>query len=171
MNFIQKNVNFGLLIIIIILAITMATIGLYYNYNYTSLSKDYKVKLDTLQQVQQDLFFHKSILNKTTSDLQTKEEDESALGTRYSKLSEEKLKVDKDNEQLRTELLSKNSELVQKTNELLSSKSQVAALTLSNDDLSERITVSEAKARSLTNHLNSVCTACGSDCDSTGYCD
>jgi hypothetical protein len=71
MGFIKKDVNFGLLAIVVILAVIITSLGVYYNYNYSSLSEEYHTQLSNLRKVTDDLLFHKSRLNQTTAELKT----------------------------------------------------------------------------------------------------
>jgi uncharacterized protein (DUF3084 family) len=165
MSYIKKNVNFGLLFIIIILAVAIASIGIYYNQNYTSLSKNYNQQLDNLQKVTQDLLFHKTILNQTTQDLATKEQDETELNKRYTQLRADKEKVDTDNANLREELGKATEDLMAKTNQLISAQSEIAAQKTQVATLTKQVTQNEASIKSLKNRLDEACAGDTSRCN------
>jgi chromosome segregation ATPase len=159
MSFLKKDVNFGLLFIIILLATSVAAIGIYYNQNYSTLSSRYNTQVSSLQKVTQDLLFHKSVLNQTTSDLATKEQDESELNKRYNKLREDKEKVDSENSRLNTDLSNVNTQLLTKTNQLISAQSEIVAQKTQLAELSRQKTTLESKVRSLENRID----ACKAD--------
>ena len=157
MSFIKKDVNFGLLFIVILLAVAIASIGIYYNQKYGSLSENYHTQLDNLEQVTEDLLFHKSRLNQTASDLKVKEQDESDLNRRYTEMRDEKEKVDKRNTELDAGLREKSDQLVTATNDLLAAKSEIADQKTEIADLDRKIEVYKAKIHNLEDNFDTVC--------------
>ncbi|MCK5282987.1 MAG: hypothetical protein KAK00_06265 [Nanoarchaeota archaeon] len=171
MGFIQKNVNFGLLFLIIVLAVSIASIGVYYNQNYAYLSDEYHNKINALQRVQNDLLFHKTRLNQTATDLKIKEQDESELNRRYTKIRDAKEKLDIDYDNLKLDLNKKNVDLLAKTNDLISARSEIASQKISIVELNDDISQYETRISSYKSKLSDVCSACGAVCDENPYCD
>ena len=157
MSFIRKDVNFGLLFIVILLAVSIASIGIYYNHKYGNLADSYHSQLTNLEKVTQDLLYHKSMLNETTTDLQIKEQDGSDLNRRYTELRDDKEGVDKRNTELDTSLKQKVAELTEKTNELVSAKSEVATQKIEIDDLNRMIEVYKTMVNDLEDKVDIIC--------------
>ncbi len=150
MSYIKKDVNFGLLFIIVLLAVIITYLGVYYNQNYTTLSADYDDKVTNLKTVTEQLLFHKSKLNETAIDLKIKEEDESELNKRYNEIRDE-------NEGLNTDLKDKTSKLLETTSELDVSKKELEIKEKTLQSTTVELRQCEAKKRSLSSKLDSVC--------------
>ena len=157
MSFIKKDINLGLLIIVLILAMSFASLGIYYNQNYTTLSKEYTSRLDSLTQVTDELFFYKNRLNRTATDLQVKKEDETELEKRYTSMKAENEQLTAAKAALEADLSSTKKGLLDTTNQLraaqvevLSQKSQIA-------DLQTDRELWKAKSNSYKNKYEAVC--------------
>ncbi len=165
MSFIKKDVNFGLLFLLVILAVAITLIGIYYNQNYATLKSDFDKKADNFQKVTDELMYHKTILNKTAQDLQTKEQDENELNSKYIQLRDAKEKLDAENAQLKAELTSKSLDLAQKTTELFNANKQITVMQSDISSLNKQVTLLQNKVSSLNNHIEKVCNGDNSYCD------
>ena len=165
MSFINKNVNMGLLILIIVLAIAIAAIGIYYNENYSELSSNYNTQLTNLKKVTDELVFHKSQLNQTTTVLKTKQEDESELNKRYNTLRDDNAGLESRNSQLDSDLKVKIAQLTAKTNELVDAQSTVTTQKNEIEKLESTNKILKVRVDNLEDRVDDVCAGQVNLCD------
>jgi len=160
MSFMKKNVNNGLLLLIILLAVAIAGLGIYYNYDYGSLSAKYNDQVQNLQKTTDDLMMHKSRLNQTTSELKLKEQDESELGQKYTDIRNDNERLDIENRGLQSDLTIKINQLNAKIKELADAKVTLITQTAEIDELSDDLDICENIKDDLEDKIDDVCDEC-----------
>ena len=158
MSFLHRNVNFGLLMALIVLALSITVLGIYYTANYGSLSSEYTRQLTSLQKVTDDLLLHKSRLNQTVKDLETKQQDETALTQKYNQLKDDNAQLTSDKQMLQEELQSKGEELAQKNAELVGAKAQVVEQMAEISDLKSDVAYYKDKYQDVCDANPGACT-------------
>lgn len=118
MDFIQKDVNKGLLIFLIALIVVLAGLEVFYALNFKSINKDYDAKINELNKTYNDLINYQNVLNKTKSELQVKSQREEGLSLQYTdvktqkdELLVERDKLSEDNKVLKQSLSLKEDQL------------------------------------------------------------
>jgi len=158
--YIKKNVNMGLLLLVIVLAAAITALGIYYNYDYGSLSQRYTTQLDNLKKVTDDLMLHKSKLNQTASELRLKEQDESDLNVKYTELRDDNERLDRENTQLDADLKLTLTKLNERTTELADAKNTVATQDLEIADLEDDLDICKITKSNLEDKVDELCIDC-----------
>src|SRR3990167_3875421 len=105
MSFIDKNANFGLIVLISILAIGIVATTVFFHSKFSDINGKLSTKLDELQKTQENFENTRSQLKETKEDLEIQ----------YIKIQKENedLKEEKDNLEERNERLQKDLEETQ----------------------------------------------------------
>lgn len=157
MSFMNKNINFGILMAVVVLAISITVLGIYYTANYSALSKRYTSQLTSLQKVTEDLLEHKTRLNQTVKDLEITQQDETALSQKYNQIKDENAQLITQKQNLQSELQQRSQELAAKTNELTVAKSQLAQQTAQINTLRTDVEYYKGRYNEAKEDLEDVC--------------
>ena len=150
MAYIQKNVNF--LLILLFLAVVTAFIGFttYYQTTYRNLSSEYNERVTELESAQNNISLQDANIRETATELQLRVADKTKFENLYTELVAEKNKLDKDLAQTRGSLASSQSELATTKSELGTAKTD---LSKTKDDLENAL----SRESSLRSELNALC--------------
>ena len=111
MAYMNRNVNLGLLFLIVASLVLFSGFAVYYQIVLKDITLEYSTKLSELQKVTQELGLQKQTLNETYEQRVKAERDVRALDVKYKDLSDENLQLEKDNTNLRVELIETKSDL------------------------------------------------------------
>jgi len=118
----KKNVNSALLIGILILVGVFVGFSVFYQTSLKNITTEYTDKIDKLDQVEQDLLAHKTILEETEYELEVKAGQEEDLSSKFGNVQGERDELATDKTRLELEVKNIKAELVELNAELVQTK-------------------------------------------------
>jgi len=168
-NFINKNANLLLLLLIVISAVGLVGATVYFQSNFERINAQYSEKLTQLNKVNAELNTQTELLNKLKSEYELKQVREQEIGDKYTEVKSENLDLSaqKDaltllNTKMSGQLAEAQKQQKQAEDALQGVKDQLSAATTAKDACESDKAALQTERNSLFSVKNDCCNNCGS---------
>jgi len=154
---VNKNVNFGLLLILAVTVVAFVGTSTYYQRNFYNVSSNFEEKAAELEAVSEHLQLEKSKLNETSFQLTIKKSREQELSKISEDLTKEKTDLELNKKNLQAQLAKTSQDLLSSQQDFTKAQLELSDVKTDLAQRDERIEDLESRSSKYRNQRDDAC--------------